>query len=352
MEINVQDGNMPDSSMNRGNLLNKSINTREGSLKDTGSDAVYFPKSPGRRTADTNGFTCGLCSATFTRSSRLKAHSRVHTGEGPHKCSLCCESSFTWPGDLLRRHLRTHTGEKPYTCTRCKAAFSGSAGNLKRHVRTHTREKPECAYCQASFSQFNSLKSHRTTHTGQKPFKCTVCQASFKQSCSLSRHMIIHANEKPFMRTNTDGKPYATTVRQSSFSQEQGSTKCCMRTRSSGKPFKCDHCTLSFHQSSELKSHVKTHAVLGSFHGHEAADNFDLHENKTISAPDVSSHHIGYMSHTCTKSYSQKEVKEEPNVTESSYDLSISQENMEIKIEEHDLDLEMTATVEQDMCDG
>ncbi|XP_076049568.1 uncharacterized protein LOC143030300 [Oratosquilla oratoria] len=399
----VQEGRMPDTSMNRENLLNKNINTRqENSMKDIGPDAARSHKSP-VITADTNGFKCGLSSATFTHSSELKAH--INTGERPHKCSHC-ESSFTWPGDL-QRHLRTHTGEKPYECTICKAVFSESGNlnvhvrthtgekpyecttcktvfshlsNLKRHVRTHTGEKPyvctvcqgsflnpshltehmrthtgekpfQCTVCEASFSHSRSLKFHIRTHTGEKPFQCTVCRASFTRSGNLKRHMMTHTNEKPHMRANTDEKCYASTVHQSSFSQG-GSTKCCMRTHSSGKPFKCDHCTLSFHQASELKSHVKTHVVLSNVHGHEAADKFVSHENKSIGTSDMSSHHVWDMSRASTVLYSQEEVKKEPNVTQSSCGLSVSEENMEIKIEEHDLDLEMIATVEQDLFDG
>ncbi|XP_076049567.1 uncharacterized protein LOC143030299, partial [Oratosquilla oratoria] len=287
-------------------------------------------------------FKCTYREASFSQSSALNQCTRTHTGEEPFKCTVC-EASFPHSSSL-KRHIRTHTGEKPYECTLCQGSFLTS-GQLTEHIRTHTGEKPfKCTVCEASFSHSRSLKFHMRTHTSETPFQCTICRASFKWSSKLNQHMMTHANEKPPMRSNNCEKSCISTVRQSSFTQG-GSTKCCMRTQSSGKTFKCDHCTLSFHQSSELKRHVKTHAVSGSFHGHEAPDKFDSHGNKSIGFSNVLSRHVGNISHACTTSYSLEEVKEEPNVTESSDGLSVSEEDMEIKIEEHDLDLEMTTTV-------
>ncbi len=73
----------------------------------------------------------------------------------------------------LKQHKPTHTGEKPYICEfeDCGRAFSEKS-NLKVHKRSHTGEKHyRCEFkgCDRAFSRNDYLTIHMLTHTGEKP---------------------------------------------------------------------------------------------------------------------------------------------------------------------------------------
>nr|XP_037275622.1 zinc finger protein 501-like [Rhipicephalus microplus] len=138
---------------------------------------------------------CNICGYTTDKSSCIKQHAVVHTGERPHQCHLC-SISFNHKS-TLNKHLRTHTGERPYKCHLCPQSFSQKYC-LDVHLRIHTGERPhKCPTCAQEFSQKHKLKQHMRIHTGERPYKCHVCCRCFAQRSQLNVHLRVHTGERP-----------------------------------------------------------------------------------------------------------------------------------------------------------
>lgn len=136
---------------------------------------------------------CDVCKISFKSSSALKRHSRIHTGEKPHVCTMFdCGDSFVQYGQL-KAHMKSHFPKQiqiGYICNRCGIKFVHPSG-LSRHKRK-VHSNLTCNVCGQTFISQTSLKTHSKIHFGEKFYKCDVCNQSFSHASTLESHAKSH----------------------------------------------------------------------------------------------------------------------------------------------------------------
>lgn len=224
-------------------------------------------------------FTCFECGRQLKNKNNLKDHLKQHTGDKPHKCSIC-NKAF-----VQRHHMRQHEARHAKNgvlvslgkcteteCDECGAKFKSSKGLLAHFDGNFCgkntfdnckmpSDKYQCTLCPKSFVYQSKLKRHMKCHTKEREFKCDQCGKSYGYAHHLKRHTITHNQHEcqkcglKFRSQKTLGCHVEICDSVAKECEIKGDTKRKYTCKSCGEQFRnsrelCDHRRLAHAQSS------------------------------------------------------------------------------------------------------
>jgi len=126
-------------------------------------------------------FVCEFCSKSFGTKTNLSMHIyRIHNKGNILKCDQC--SYEISDHGSMKKHKRTHTGERPYVCHICSKTFTTNS-HMNRHFKgVHLGENVN------KFHTGERNKIQKSYYTGEKNHLCDICSKAFSTRQTLTIH--------------------------------------------------------------------------------------------------------------------------------------------------------------------
>ena len=144
---------------------------------------------------------CKVCKMTLEDPRALEAHKKAQHSFG--SCHYCGKSFFV-KGDLINHIEKMHEGkanEKSLMCEICSKSFN-TIFQLKTHKVIHQEKQLKCQVCPKAFHWKSSLESHMIAchmNTGpKKVHTCEFCGKTFADKSNYRSHRYTHTQEKPY----------------------------------------------------------------------------------------------------------------------------------------------------------
>lgn len=185
----------------------------------TGTDAASSRASPpGTSYSAGSAFCCGTCGRSFTTSSALSLHTKLHRTRRSLSCRHCGKS-FIHSKRLQAHEASCKGGEGPTEGEPSKPT-AGAAASSKKGLLFRPRGLPPrldylsdqdhfvkvvdghiiyfCTVCERSYMTLSSLKRHSNVHSWRRKYPCRYCDKVFALAEYRTKHEVWHTGERRY----------------------------------------------------------------------------------------------------------------------------------------------------------
>lgn len=138
-----------------------------------------------------NGSNVSIGSATSDAPSYLSPEMATTRHERQQRQAMRNRSNSASQA-RSRSRSRSQSASREYILE--LASATPGTKRVQRHPSTFA-----CDMCDKKFTRAYNLRSHKRTHTDERPYACTVCDKTFARQHDRKRHEALHSGEKKFM---------------------------------------------------------------------------------------------------------------------------------------------------------